>query len=205
MGRVTGRVLRKGLSRFVLGILVVFLVASVSGCTSDEMKYKRAAAMVNAGRYNDAIGAFTEIEQYRDSKSFILYARTLQLAESGEYALASSAFKNLGDFRDSKFLSAYYNARQTERNAVFVSAGGGHTVGLMADGTVMAVGFNIGECAVGSWADIVAVSAGRSHTVGLMADGTVVAVGDQIINYYGECDVSKWKDIEPFQRAVLTR
>ena len=43
------------------------------------------------------------------------------------------------------------------------------------------------------WTDIVAVSAGKwDHTVGLKSDGTVVAVGD---NYYGQCDVSGWKNI----------
>ena len=69
-----------------------------------------------------------------------------------------------------------------------VSAGGSHTVGLRADGTVVAVGWNqYGQCDVSGWTDIVAISAGLSHTVGLRADGTVVAVG---WNEYGQCDVS---------------
>ena len=36
------------------------------------------------------------------------------------------------------------------------------------------------------------LSAGREHIVGLKADGTVVAAGG---NYYGQCNVSGWKDI----------
>ena len=36
------------------------------------------------------------------------------------------------------------------------------------------------------------ISAGSYHTVGLKKDGTVMAVGN---NEYGQCDVSKWKDI----------
>jgi len=75
-------------------------------------------------------------------------------------------------------------------NITQVEAGYRHTVGLKADGTVVAVrdnevGINYGECNVGGWTDIIQVSAGGYHTVGLKADGTVVAVGR---NEHGECD-----------------
>ena len=71
-----------------------------------------------------------------------------------------------------------------------VAAGRWHTVGLEADGTVVAVGYNyFGQCDVGNWTDIVQVAAGRFHTVGLKADGTVIAVGN---NDYGQCDVGGW-------------
>ena len=74
-----------------------------------------------------------------------------------------------------------------------VSAGGLHTVGLKADGTVVAVGQNgQGQCKVEGWRDIVAVSAGFYHTVGLKSDGTVVAVGS---NVDGQCNVTGWRDI----------
>ncbi len=74
-----------------------------------------------------------------------------------------------------------------------VAAGGLHTVGVISDGTVVAVGWNeFGQINVGSWAGIVQVAAGGHHTVGVKSDGTVVAVGR---NYYGQCDVDKWTDI----------
>ena len=79
------------------------------------------------------------------------------------------------------------------KNIAAVSAGLYHTVGLKADGAVVAVGNNeSGQCNVGDWAGIVAVSTGTDHTVGLKADGTVVAVGD---NGNGQCAVDDWKDI----------
>ena len=69
-------------------------------------------------------------------------------------------------------------------------AGVYHTVGLKADGTVVAVGRkDDGRCEVGGWTDIVAVSADWYHTVGLKADGTVVAVGN---NDHGQCNVEDW-------------
>ena len=74
-----------------------------------------------------------------------------------------------------------------------VAAGRGHTVTLMSDDTVVAVGNNCsGQCDVGGWTDIVQVAAGEYHTVGLKSDGTVVAVGE---NASGQCDVGGWTDI----------
>jgi hypothetical protein len=71
-----------------------------------------------------------------------------------------------------------------------VAGGYGHTVGLEADGTVVAVGDNTyGQCNVSGWSGIVQVSAGSYHTIGLKADGSVVAVG---YNSYGQCNVSGW-------------
>jgi hypothetical protein len=73
------------------------------------------------------------------------------------------------------------------------SAGGYHTVGLTAAGTVVAVGYNgNGQCNVGGWTDIIQVAAGDLHTVGLRSNGTVVAVGD---NNYGQCNVGGWTNI----------
>ena len=69
----------------------------------------------------------------------------------------------------------------------------GRTVGLRADGTVLAVGENEhGECNVKTWRDIVAVACGEDHTVGLRADGTVAATG---ANEEKQCDVGAWKNI----------
>jgi alpha-tubulin suppressor-like RCC1 family protein len=61
---------------------------------------------------------------------------------------------------------------------VRISSGTDHTVGLKADGTVVAAGNNTyGQCDVSDWTDIVAISAGLYQTIGLKADGTVVSAG----------------------------
>jgi len=74
-----------------------------------------------------------------------------------------------------------------------VAAGHRHILGLMFDGTVVALGNNeYGQCDVGTWTDIIQVAAGSYHTVGLKSDGTVVAVG---WNHHGQCDVDIWTDI----------
>jgi hypothetical protein len=74
-----------------------------------------------------------------------------------------------------------------------VATGGYHTVGLEAEGTVIATGLNTsGQCDVDDWENIIDVTAGGYHTVGLETDGTVVAVG---LNNHGQCNVGSWTDI----------
>jgi alpha-tubulin suppressor-like RCC1 family protein len=88
-----------------------------------------------------------------------------------------------------------------------ICAGGYHTVGLKADGTVVAVSHNFSaslsrkRCDVDSWRDIISVAAGVYHTVGLKADDSVVAVGsNEEHDFYsgtcsGWCNVLAWRDI----------
>jgi hypothetical protein len=91
------------------------------------------------------------------------------------------------------FVSAVALDTPSGNIAPMVAAGEYHTVGLKADGTVIAVGDNDdGQCDVGNWTDIIQIAAGYGHTVGLKSDGSVVAVGD---NYRGRCDVDDWTDI----------
>ncbi len=77
-----------------------------------------------------------------------------------------------------------------------ISAGGVHTVGIKADGTVTAVG-NPSAYTDGQGTSVVgktaaAVAAGEYHTVLLHADGTVSAYGD---NSYGQGEVSGWTGV----------
>lgn len=83
-----------------------------------------------------------------------------------------------------------------------ISAGGGHTVGLKEDGSVVAAGDNTyGQCNVQDWEHIVAIAAGDWHTVGLREDGSVVATGlyedgDYIPGTSSDpCAVDVWEDI----------
>lgn len=78
-------------------------------------------------------------------------------------------------------------------NILSISAGGYYSLGLQADGTVVAVGDNSdGQCNIKSWTGIIDVAAGYQHSVGLKMDGTVVATG---YNEYGQCNTETWTDI----------
>ncbi len=72
-------------------------------------------------------------------------------------------------------------------NLVSVAAGGGCSLGIRANGTIVAWGAQneFGQCNVPAPnADFVAVATGGSHSLGLKSDGTVLAWGS---NYNGEC------------------
>ena len=124
------------------------------------------------------------------------YKAAEKLYAAGDYHGAATTFASVGNYKDAKERSYDYWDNVAQRASA--SAGYLHTVGLKANSTVVAVGYNYsGRCNVDGWTDIVAVSAGGGHTVGLKADGTVVATkytGDQILNY-GQCDVTDWTDI----------
>lgn len=63
-------------------------------------------------------------------------------------------------------------------SAVSVSVGQAHTVILLSNGRVVALGSNsLGQCDTSEWRGVVAISAGAYHTVALTADGKVLACG----------------------------
>ncbi|WP_235189374.1 hypothetical protein [Williamsia sp. D3] len=84
----------------------------------------------------------------------------------------------------------------------FIAAGRRHSVGVMADGSVVAASDLLApETWVGDWRGVAAVAAGnvhtasntgRSHTVGLRTDGTIVATG---WNDDGQCEVADWVNV----------
>ena len=120
------------------------------------------------------------------------YHMAQNFVEQGDIKQAAMSYGRISHYRDAKERSlAIWDQIIPEHHTV--TAGDSHTVGLKADGTVVAVGYNYdGQCDVDNWTDIVAVAAGDYHTAGLKADGTVVAVGD---NDEGQCDVDNWTNI----------
>ena len=164
----------------------------------NESVYEKATALLASGDYDGAIAAFEALGDYKDSSAMLVesanakeYAQAEKLLAQGQTAEAAVAFARIAEYEDARERS--FELWDTMAVRKTLAAGYRHTVGLKADGTVVAVGYNeYGQCDVSGWTDIVAVAAGISHTVGLKADGTVVAVGD---NYFGRCDVSDWTDI----------
>ena len=175
-------------------VLIAAAVAVVKFVLIPALDYRNAVKLMELGNYEEAIVAFTAMGDYRDSAAQIQacsYAIAESLLAEGDKAQAAQAFYKLGDYQDAR--QRCMELWNTVAQRDIISAGGSHTVGLKADGTVVAVGKNEdGQCNVSGWKDIVAISAGGLYTVGLKADGTVVAVG---YNYHGQRNVSDWKDI----------
>lgn len=182
-----------GVAVVIAILLVVFQVIIPS------VRYRSAEKLLAAGDYTGAAEAFGALGNYKDAKEQVCYMRAEALLETKDYTGAIEAFEALGDYKDAKEQIAA--VRDVLAQAVgkaakaygIISAGGDHTVGLKADGTVVAAGSNDnGQCDASGWTNIIAISAGGLHTVGLKADGTVVATGS---NSFHQCDVSDWTDI----------
>ena len=159
-----------------------------------ETYYQRAESRLAANDFDNAILDFQSVGDYKDAPAQIMeiyYKQAERLSENGNTAEAALTFGKIADCRDARKRSFALWDEIAVRDTI--SAEGLYTVGLKADGTVVAVGYKkYGQCNVSDWRDIIAISTGSFHTVGLKADGTVVAAGD---NDDGKCDVSDWNDI----------
>lgn len=106
---------------------------------------------------------------------------TVALTEDKELLFTGFCNNQIKDFEENK---------EEWKDVISISAsggekggrGGGHTVGLKSDNTLVAVGDNsFGQCDFSDtekWSDIVKVVTGDWYTVGLKSDGTVVMTGE---------------------------
>jgi len=149
-----------------------------------------AELLYEAGEYSEAINVFREVGDYNGALDRI-YAIAMELTGDEEFAQDMVSGK-LSE-ADQEILLAREYARQKLKTES-IAAGKNHTVAILSDGSVVAVGDNsFGQCDVSAWTDVVAVYAGMNFTVGLRSDGSVVATGD---NKHGQCDVSAWTNVK---------
>ena len=120
-----------------------------------EAHYATADALLAAERYEEAAAAFDELGNYKDSPDRVLeahYAAADALLTEGNAARAAMVFSKLGNYQDARQRCMEYWDIAAVRDVV---SAGAHTVGLKADGTVVAVGDNeYGQCNVSDWTDI---------------------------------------------------
>ncbi len=172
-------------------------------------KYHEAQKAMAAEEYKEAIEGFESTKGYLDSEQLITeckYQTALKLFDGGNLYGAREGFEDIPGYKDSderaqklaEQLDTAFRTAFEKRNNDFgydgrISAGLTHSVGLKADGRVVATGENGNlQCSTGSWRGVIAVTAGGDHTLGITQDGTVIASGK---NMSGQCEVSSWKDI----------
>ena len=188
------------------------------------IQYNNALAQKNNGNILGALHLFTEIKEYRDSRTQAnelrkLYQRKLQVSIAAGNGTSEDGEYSLGLKEDGTVVSAGYNGYGTAgtaewKNIIAISTGCNHTVGLKADGTVVKIGYegtgqlfygNEGELSLeqrknvdlSTWKDLVAISAGKGY------GDTCYTVGlknDGTVvaggcNLRGQCEVSGWRDI----------
>lgn len=168
--------------------------------------YQHAIELYETGEYKGATLIFQTLDNYEDSELYvaqialalhesrqhIVYEEACRLYNEKSYALALPEFKKLGDYLDSIDLAQDCEDRlNRQENAQTISAGIRYSVGVKADGTVIATNYNDeGQTNVSEWKDIVSVSAKGAITIGLKSDGTV-AVSHSLFNI----DITDWENI----------
>ena len=155
-----------------------------------DCRYDRADALESAGALNEAAGLFESLGAYRDANARLLrIAKAATGLSDGDEAL--SVFRGMSPEAREK-MAALGTARAALPRGV-LAVGFYHTVGLRADGSVLACGDDsFGQCAVGALHDVTAVAAGAYHTAALHRDGTVSALGR---NSEHQCDTAAWRDV----------
>lgn len=81
-----------------------------------EERYAAAAALVQEKAYDEALRAFLELKDYRDSRNQVqrlqeqqaAYDAALELLHQQRYEEAQAAFRALGDYADSAVMAAYH-------------------------------------------------------------------------------------------------
>lgn len=174
---------------------------SLGKLRSKAKTYEDAEKLFAAGKLPEAAIAFAKLGNYSDARQRSMeiwdviakrktfsacFGQTLAMGQDGKVYAAGVNESGQGD------VSAW-------TDVIAVAAGTTHSVGLKAEGTVVAAGNNynganryVGCCNVGDWENIVDIGAAQCVTVGLKNDGTVVAVGD---NTEGQLNVFGWTDI----------
>ena len=191
--------------------IVVVIVFIYANQIVPARNYNHAMDMMESGDYMAAANAFLALGNFRDSVERAEIAASTAFAESSAnlepIRILHEPFMSFISVNRTHVVGLNANGRVSTlgfdtdrrlnvgewRDIIAVSAGGSHTIGLRADGTVIAVGGTSNFRGIDTWQDIIAVAAGFSHTVGLRVDGTVVATGDG--NRNGQLDVDNWRDI----------
>jgi len=131
--------------------------------------YCKAAAAGENGDYDTAFSTFRLLGDYKESAFMITYYEARQCESKaasgsvGNWLSAARLYDSIALFRDSraraeqcrKAAADFAAAAREKVGKTSVATGIFHTVGLKADGTVVAVGDNnYGQCDVQGWTDI---------------------------------------------------
>lgn len=118
------RILAIACSTVVLCIAVVLVITTAV----KSYKYHNAVELMEAGKYNEAVTAFTELNGYKDSDEMVLkskYDNATELIKTGKYDEAVTLFTELSGYKDSDdmvFEAKYTKAKELMRNGKYDDA-----------------------------------------------------------------------------------
>ncbi len=110
-----------GIVAAILGAIVLAVMAIVLPDYLKEKRYVQAQQLFAQAEYEDALAAFSELEDYKDSKKMTYrctiqpdYDVAVQLFHSGNYVEAARAFEKLVDYEDSAIMKEKSEAAHLE-------------------------------------------------------------------------------------------
>ena len=186
------------------------LLLIVTKVVIPNSSYNKAQALLEEGKYDEAIAAFEAMNGYKDSTAKIAeaneaktereneaaYETAVALMESGQYDRAILIFQRLGSYRDSA--EKIKEVKEKELQDLYAQAEsllneGKPYEAVRAFFKIKDYRDSLDRC-VALWGKITnpPLSAGQAFSVGLCSDGTVITAGD---NNYGQCDAAEWKDV----------
>lgn len=162
----------------IVAVLIIILIV-FNTVIVPQNRYTEAIALMDAGKYAEAVRAFESLGDYMDSEEKL----------KGAYVEAHADIMDWLNFTEFEQIRTWMLAN---RNCV-ISIKDNHFVVLKSNGKLEAYGYNSsGQCDVSNWINTIAVSAGEHHTVGLMSNGTVIGTSES--NFYGK-EANNWTDI----------
>ncbi|MEE1139506.1 MAG: hypothetical protein U0M02_13605 [Acutalibacteraceae bacterium] len=189
--QVVKKVLAIGVPVIAVCVALIVIVKTV---VIPMVKYNKAIELADSGEYWQAISAFNEIEDYKDSKA-IRFALWDNIAERNTISAANF---HMVCVRSDGTVAAYGENDDGEcrvnawKDVIAVSAGGDYTYGLQKNGQVLVTAQKTKPHIWGYDNNHVAISAGWNHVVALRANGTVVANGE---NNCGQTNIMDFTDI----------
>ena len=201
---------KKELPKWLLPGMAAVLAAAVGAgiwVMKPSMDYKAAQERMDAGEYDSAAEAFSELGNYKDSPQKAedavhekAYQKAQTLLDSEEYDQAAEAFKALGAYKDSaqKVKDAMQGKADRE---TYGKARKLMDAGEYAKAMIMLSKLNYKDSAdqlqkakEAYWiSQRASLTVGAGHTVGLRSDGTVVVTESSYDD--SQCDASDWTNI----------
>ena len=197
----------------ILAPALVFCLAALLILTKvviPNSNYNKAQALLEEGKYDQALAAFEAMNGYKDSTAKIAevneaktereneaaYETAVALMESGQYDRAILIFQRLGGYRDSA--AKIDEGKEKELQDLYAQAEsllkeGKPYEAVRAFFKIKDYGDSLDRC-VALWGKITdpPIAAGQAFSAGLCSDGTVITAGD---NIYGQCDAAEWEDV----------
>jgi alpha-tubulin suppressor-like RCC1 family protein/tetratricopeptide (TPR) repeat protein len=162
---------------------------------SDENKQSIAEKKRLDAEINKREAEKNEEKKKRDAEKKSAFAEKRKKFIQFQDCISAAAFHTVGLKTDGTVVSVGSTGRgecntKYWGDIIAISTGHQKTVGLRADGIVLASGDKFRDSEI--WRDVIAISIGDEHIVGLKADGTVVAVG-KISD--ARCKTGDWQNI----------